>query len=118
MLKKYWNEKRTHILKKKKKTKAHDAQDIYLKKCFQVVSAQKPFLCFNIILDAEEYEIHCSTQRIWHVTVEAPWEKQGYLKQQGLVGQSYHFFTWVNFLGLQDKFDSVQMHDKGTNNEA
>ena len=45
---KYWNEKRTQILKKNKKknkqnkTKAHDAQDIYLKKCLQVVSAKKP----------------------------------------------------------------------------
>ena len=46
---------------------------------FPGCESTKTFICFNIILGAEEYEIHCSTQRIWHVTVEAPWEKQGAL---------------------------------------
>ena len=28
---------------------------------------------------------------------------------------AYHIFAWVNFLGFQNKYDGVQMHDKCEN---
>ena len=37
---------------------------------------------------------------------------------EALVGlKSYHSLAWVNFLGLQDKYFGVKMHDKWRNRE-